>query len=92
MQTETNQPGEPRGAKRGVAMVAAIAVGLPLLYVLSIGPADLVMRKTHYFGGTVSTDSVDRFYYPVVWLHDHTFLERPIEIYVRLWHPPVYWD
>jgi hypothetical protein len=28
---------------------------------------------------------VEKIYAPVVWLHDHTILEKPLEMYSKLW-------
>ena len=52
----------------------------PLLYVLSIGPV-------FKFGGKppLSLEFVEAFYAPVIWLHDHTPLKKPLEWYVDWW-------
>ncbi len=52
----------------------------PLLYILSIGP---VLR----FGGKtlLSLEVVEVIYAPVIWLHDHTPLKKPLEWYVDWW-------
>ena len=47
------------------------------MYVLSIGPAALIA------GGPSPT--LRTFYAPVIWLHDHTLLKKPIEVYMELW-------
>ena len=56
-----------------------LAVG-GILYVLSIGPAALLARP--YGAGS---DVIRVVYAPVIWLHDHTILARPLEAYVSLW-------
>jgi hypothetical protein len=59
----------------------AVAVALsPLLYVLSIGPAGWAVDAGHFSRGQFHT-----LYAPVVWLHDHTLLEKPLEWYAGLW-------
>jgi hypothetical protein len=72
-----------RGSKLG--MLTAVAVGLPLLYLLSTGPVVLILEKTNGFGGMVSLDILDKVYYPVVWLYNNTFMRDPIEMYLKLW-------
>jgi hypothetical protein len=54
---------------------------LPLLYVLSIGPAARLMKGSP----ARFTMQLRAFYYPVIWLHDHTVLKKPLEVYVALW-------
>ena len=54
---------------------------LPLLYFLSVGPAMAIVDATKPVGAAF----LDLFYAPLVWLHQHTFLEFPIEWYVGLW-------
>ena len=70
---------EPKSSIGGFWWLAA----LPLLYVLSIGP---VLKVVQSSGPNPAKRSVLRqVYAPVVWLHDHTFLEKPIEAYCGLW-------
>ncbi|MFN8606942.1 MAG: hypothetical protein U0931_05390 [Vulcanimicrobiota bacterium] len=57
-----------------------LAVALPLLYLLSIGPVVFLTRKS----GPPS-ELLIRAYTPIIWLHDHTFLEEPLEAYVEFW-------
>ena len=54
-------------------IVAALLL-LPVLYVLSIGP---VARMGIKYGVWNSTQQ--RIYFPVLWLHDHTILKKPLE-------------
>ncbi len=57
-------------------------VVVPLLYVLSIGPvAALVSRSNN----GASAGTLRKIYAPVIWLHDHTVLKKPLEAYVELW-------
>jgi len=64
----------------GFGRVVWIAVLLPFIYILSIGPVALLSKKT---GGPRQT--IRNLYFPVIWLHEHTPLKRPLEIYVSLW-------
>jgi len=51
----------------------------PVLYVLSIGPVGTITKNKPH-----SLAAVRTFYYPVRWLHDHTPLEEPLEVYAKL--------
>jgi hypothetical protein len=56
------------------------AAMLPVLYVLSVGPAAYVIERTR------SGQEAGRlFYAPLIWLHDNTPLRGPLEWYVRSW-------
>ena len=66
--------------KSSHAGYVAVLVILPVLYVLSVGPAALIAKRN---GGTGA--GFRRFYQPVIWLHDHTFFQKPLEVYVELW-------
>jgi hypothetical protein len=82
---EKDESHEASGRGRGVEFVAVLAVLLPLLYCLSIGPVFLVLEKTNYFSHTVSHSSVLNFYWPLVWLHEQTFMRHPLDLYVGFW-------
>ena len=71
IEEEVPSPGRSGGTLAWVILAA------PLLYILSIGP---VLR----FGGKTLLP-FDVIYAPVIWLHDHTPLEKPLEWYVELW-------
>ncbi len=73
-------PDETSARSPGSGGAAGLLVALPLLYVLSIGPVAMFSMKTGWSmrGGEV-------LYAPVIWLHDHTILKRPLEAYVELW-------
>jgi hypothetical protein len=58
---------------------AGLALVIPLLYLLSIGPA------IKYLSGTPFTDTLEILYAPVIWLHENTLLKEPLEEYVKLW-------
>ena len=74
---------DKRRSRSGPALVLVIVLLLPVLYVLSIGPATVVIVAT---GENDELIAVARtVYYPVIWLHDHTPLADPIEWYVELW-------
>ena len=82
---ETDETSEPQRAKRALGFVAALAIGLPVFYLLSYGPVVLIVDKTNGFGGKVSWDMVKIFYSPIGWLYYHTFMKHPIEMYLQLW-------
>jgi hypothetical protein len=67
----------PKGSRLGWLLLFAF---LPLLYVLSMGPAHYLIRRTEK-----GVRSYVRLYRPVIWLHDHTALEQPLERYVGWW-------
>ncbi len=50
------------------------------LYVLSVGPAGVLVRKHLTFAPVIVT-----VYTPLRWLHDHTPLRQPLDAYSRLW-------
>lgn len=78
-----NQESSPRN--RAPALVAALVIGLPLLYLLSVGPVFFLLDKTNSFGGLVSWEWVVKFYWPVEWIYENTFMKAPIDLYLRLW-------
>jgi hypothetical protein len=63
--------------------LALLVIGLPLVYVLSIGPTALVLSKTHPSG--TAMQGITIFYKPLDWLHDRTFMRDPLEYYVKCW-------
>ena len=72
------------GHRQSAAVVAiAIVILLPILYVLSIGPAVMFMDMT----GTEQElwPVFTAVYYPVIWLYANTWLEEPLEAYIRFW-------
>jgi hypothetical protein len=75
----------PTARERGSGVMAAtiVALALPLLYALSIGPTVwLIDRGIIGASGKTVAKAV---YAPLIWAHDHTFLEKPIERYIGLW-------
>jgi hypothetical protein len=75
--TEEN---ETKSHSHGFSLVIGLLIALPLLYVLSVGPVALYVQKT-----STNPEALREFYRPVVWLHDHTPLEKPLEMYTKLW-------
>jgi hypothetical protein len=76
---ETRQATE---AKTSSGWLITFLVSLPLLYVLSIGPVAAVVSRTQ---NSQSLDVLRNIYAPVIWLHEHTILKKPLEAYVELW-------
>ena len=76
---ETGQTSDPKGSS-GWLIILVVAV--PLLYVLSIGPAEAVFSRTK---NSRTINLLGKVYAPVIWLHDHTILKKPLEAYVELW-------
>ena len=70
---------------RGPAWAGALLVILPALYCLSTGPVIWLWTRADRFHGLVSIRQLQTFYWPIVWLHDHTFMEQPIDWYISLW-------
>ena len=55
-------------------------LAVPVIYVLSLGPIVALYDKTGW-----DTRTVEKVYAPVVWLHDHTILQKPLEHYIGFW-------
>jgi len=75
--TEEN---ETKSHSRTLSVVIGILVALLLVYILSVGPVALCCEKMH-----VNSATVRQFYLPVIWLHDNTPLQKPLEMYIELW-------
>ena len=71
---------ESKRTGSGAVVALVLAVLLPALYVLSIGPVVALVEKTGVGG-----EEARVFYAPVIWLHDNTPLEKPLEAYAELW-------
>jgi hypothetical protein len=68
-------------AKPGPATFGWIVAIAPLLYLLSLGPVVALTKNK-----PPSTQNIVRaVYFPLIWLHNHTPLKKPIEAYARLW-------
>ena len=69
---------------KSISQKISVAIGclfaLVLIYVLSVGPVALYCEKMHS-----DAPAVRQFYLPLIWLHDHTVLRRPLEMYLELW-------
>lgn len=52
---------------------AGLALVIPILYVLNIGPA------IKYLSGSPFTDTLEILYAPVIWLRENTLLIEPLE-------------
>jgi hypothetical protein len=72
---------QKRRSRSGPAIALLIALFLPVLYVLSVGPATIIFEgaspEVHY--------ALRVFYYPLAWLHENTPLRGPLEAYVEFW-------
>jgi len=54
---------------------------LPLLYILSIGPAAAIANHYH-----LHSEGLQTVYFPLMWLCDHVpTVDRALEWYTRLW-------
>ena len=71
---------EEREQKSSYGGFVWIALTVPLVYVLSIGPAAAVAKAS----GS-NHIPIKQFYEPIIWLHDNTFLRKPLEAYLDLW-------
>jgi len=69
---------EQKSSNGGFVWIALAAV--PLVYVLSIGPVGMVAQRS---GGNHT--AIRKFYAPIGWLHDNTFMRKPLEAYLDLW-------
>ena len=65
--------------KKWVLITAACLSWLSI-YVLSIGPVVATIEYNNF-----DKDFTRPFYEPVIWLHDETLLERPLEWYSEIW-------
>ncbi len=68
---------------RGILMVITIAIAVPMFYVLSIGPAAVIITKypkcEHAFR---------EFYFPLTWLCEHAPVGKLLQRYCELWVSP----
>ena len=53
---------------------------VPLLYVLSMGPVVAIVGKNQ-----ANVATIRAIYGPVIWLHEHTPLKEPLELYAHMW-------
>jgi hypothetical protein len=75
------------GKSRHGGLIVWILLMLPVLYVLSIGPAAWwVNRSPRSYGVSLA---VEWFYAPLSWLiTERTPLMKPLQMYIDLWSPP----
>jgi hypothetical protein len=78
--TESKEEAHGSGRSLPLYGMAWFFVATPLLYVLSIGPVLAFGDKT-----LLRLEVVEVIYAPVIWLHDHTPLKKPLEWYVDWW-------
>ena len=77
---------EPKRPKPGAVVVITMAILLPILYILSVGPVILIVDVTDTEQELEPVLEV--FYFPVIWLHEKTPLRGPLNWYVELWVNP----
>lgn len=64
-----------------VAVILFVAVLLPVLYVLSLGPVIMMVER-----GGMDVEFWVWFYWPLEWLHEHVEFTRPfLDWYAQLW-------
>ena len=51
-----------------------------ILYFVSFGPVVAIAQKVG-----IESSFLKPFYMPVIWLHDYTPLEKPLEAYANAW-------
>jgi hypothetical protein len=71
-----SEPREYKAFHTGVLIFVIVLV----MYPLSMGPVGLIAKKTG-----MDMEMLRAAYYPIIWLHDHTVLKKPLEDYVALW-------
>ena len=72
---------EQQPRSRVVAYIVITAVLLPLLYILSIGPAIVIVREFPSLEGPGNV-----IYQPIIWLDKNTFMKGPLEKYAEFWN------
>lgn len=71
-------------SKRGAAPLALVGLFLlPVLYVLSLGPAVWLYNAQQ--GQGPAAEVLETIYAPLGWLHENTPFQGPLEWYVDLW-------
>jgi hypothetical protein len=74
---------QPRRSRAGPAAAVLVMLLLLVGYVLSIGPAVLLLRRTE--PNPQLAQAMQVVYYPVIWLHEYTPLRGPLDAYVDFW-------
>jgi hypothetical protein len=72
---------QERRSRSGPARAVLIALFVPVLYVLSVGPATIIFDDA----SPEVRYAIQVFYYPLAWLHDNTPLQGPLQAYVEIW-------
>jgi hypothetical protein len=72
MSVEQQQGRADKGMRSG--FVLAALVGLPLLYVASVGPANWLLSRGHIHGS--AEDFLQAFYAPLQWISDHSEIAK----------------
>ena len=65
---------------RALHHVIVVLIVLPLIYFLSVAPAMVIVVKVPKL-----REPVRAVYAPVIWLHDHKFLTRQMDLYLGFW-------
>ena len=77
-----NRDGENRKGPSFTSLVAFGIFALPMLYVLSVGPAATLVHSEY-----VSEEAIMPYYWPIVQLHDRVaWFERALNWYMDFWH------
>jgi hypothetical protein len=64
----------------GWRRIAPVLLLLAVVYVLSVGPAEVAVARAGK-----GREAARTFYAPLIWLRDNTPLKRPLDWYVGLW-------
>ena len=80
---ETEETSEASAPKHRLAFGLLAALLLPVLYVLSVGPAAWIFNKTGLFRSTAAQHFIQVFYAPLEWAYMHNdFAKRFLESYL----------
>lgn len=83
--SDSAKPDREQSSTQTAWLIVGIAlIGLPLLYLLSFGPMVGLFAWMRWDFEILRT-----VYEPVNWLHDHTFLEKPLEVYLDFFVEPM---
>lgn len=61
-------------------LLVVLSLGFITIYVISVGPVVAMVEYMDRYRGVAWV-----VYWPVSWLHDRTFLEKPLEWYSGIW-------
>lgn len=71
----------PSGASHPAAFAVVAGLLFPLAYILSVGPADALMKR-----GYIKPTAFAMFYRPVIYIYDHVpVLKQLIDWYLSWW-------